>query len=322
MTLQSGHRPNWYHGWNIVGACVLSVIMARGIPVNSFSLFLRGWSLELKVPISTLQLMMAPLALTCAVIAPIIGGFADRYPARWLFGAGLLGTSLLLMAGSAVHSFWQLLAIYALLLPFTLNLSANVVGNPLIARWFVKRRGLALGLSGFGLGLAGIVLPPLIGAIMPDVGWRAIWLGAGLLTALVATPVVVLAMRNRPGERDGQDYVSGDLVQHAGGPEQAKAGVALGIVDVLKRHNFWIVLAAALPVLGLHGGSMQNLAPIAASRGYSQQVAGTLIAILSLSPGRIDLGAGSHFRSSWQSHCPGVSGSRCRHWCHNTRPFE
>ena len=290
---QATEKPTvWYHGWNVVAACVLSVIMARGIPVNSFSLFVHDWSQELQVPISTLQLMMAPLALTCAVIAPIIGGFADKYPARWLYGAGLLGTSLLLLSASAVQSFWQLAAIYALLLPFTLNFSANIVGNPLIARWFVKRRGLALGLAGFGLGLAGMVLPPLIGAIMPDAGWRAIWLGAGVLAAVAVAPAVVLVMRNRPGERDGREYVAaGDSV--ADGPSHGMAADgALGLRAILKRRNFLIVLAATLPVLGVHGASAQNLAPIAASHGHSQQIAGMLIAIMSLAQVVSTLGMG------------------------------
>lgn len=292
MTQTTEKSRSWYHGWNVVAACVLSVIMARGIPVNSFSLFVHQWSQELGVPISTLQLMMAPLALTCAVIAPIIGGLADRYPARWLFAAGLLGTSLLLISASAVQSFWQLMAIYALLLPFTLNLSANIVGNPLIARWFVKRRGLALGLAGFGLGLAGMLLPPLIGAIMPEVGWRVVWLGAGLGAAVIVTPLVVLAMRDLPGERDGFDYVADRAAQHASSPHRASAGGALGVLDVLKRRNFLIVIAAALPVLGLHGGCLQNLAPIAASRGYSQQTAGMLIAVMSFAQVISTLGLG------------------------------
>ena len=52
--------------------------------------------------------------------------------------------------------------------------------------------------------------------------------------------------------------------------------------DVLKRRNFWLLVAVYLPMLALYGACMQNLAPVAASHGLSQQTAGTLLSAFSL----------------------------------------
>src|SRR5580658_7368218 len=81
----------WYYGWNIVAVAILSQIAANGLTYNAFSLFVHDWSKDLHAPISQLQLAVAAMALFAALTAPIIGTFADKYPARRLFAVGLMG---------------------------------------------------------------------------------------------------------------------------------------------------------------------------------------------------------------------------------------
>lgn len=272
----------WYHGWNIVAVCILSQVAANGLTYNAFSLFLRDWSKELHTPISRLQLAVAFMVLPAAVISPMVGALADKYPARRLFVCGLLGMSLFYLAMSTVTAAWQLLALYGLLAPLSLTLSTAVPANALISRWFVRRIGLALGLSAFGIGMAGVLLPPLVAAILPTVGWRMIWRGGGLLIALLIIPLVALVIRNRPTERDGLYYLSSDGT--APRPNAHVSGVGqLSWRAVAGRKNFWLLVAIYLPIMGLYGGCGQNLAPYAASHGLGQQAAGLLISVLSLS---------------------------------------
>lgn len=147
-------RNGWYHGWNIVAACILSTAIANGLTYNCYSLFLRDWSLEL---------------------------------------------------------------------PFALALSASIPTNALISRWFVRRLGLALGLTAFGLGLAGVgaagmgrafglsMLFVPIGALSPFVvaktqettGNYALAL-MGLAVLVIVAGVLSLLLRERSGLRSVQ----------------------------------------------------------------------------------------------------------------------
>src|SRR5579871_2723748 len=52
---ETAPRSGWYHGWNIIGAGVLVQVAVNGLALNSFSLFLHNWSVDLNSPISTLQ---------------------------------------------------------------------------------------------------------------------------------------------------------------------------------------------------------------------------------------------------------------------------
>jgi MFS family permease len=291
-----GSSRGWYHGWNITAVCILSQVAANGLTYNAYSLFLRDWSAELHAPISQLQLPVAAMALVAALIAPFVGSLADRYPARRLLGWGLLGIATFYAAISFVQQAWQILALYGLLVPLALCLSTAITANALISRWFVRRIGLALGLSAFGIGMAGVLLPPVIAAMLPHVGWRGVWRDGGLIVAVLVLPVVVWVARNRPTAAEGAYYLSTDTElgkpQGHGAHGHGAKSSQLGWREVISRRNFWLLVGIYLPMMALNGGVGQNLAPFTVNHGLSQQTAGVLISILSFAHVVATLGFG------------------------------
>jgi len=274
----------WYYGWNVIAIAVLAQIAANGIALNAFSLFLHDWSSELHSPISALQLAIVPMLLISSLLSPLAGILADKFPARWLMGGGLLGIAAFCLLLSAVKATWQVYVLYGTLLPLAVGFSTTVVANALVSRWFVRRIGLALGLTAFGVGLSGALLPPVIGAAMPSVGWRGIFRIASLVIGFVVVPLVLIALRDRPSALEGIHYLSGqgNAHPHRGHGQIGARGGGLGWRDVISRKNFWLLLAVFLPIMAIYGGCTQNLAPIAASHGLNQRSAGTLLSVVSV----------------------------------------
>jgi MFS family permease len=287
QSADSVRQHGWYHGWNIVAVCVLSQVAANGLTYNAYSLFLRDWSAQLHAPISQLQLPIAGMALVAAMLSPMVGALADKYPARRLLGWGLFGMAIFYVAISTATAAWQVVALYAVLAPLALCLSTAVTANALISRWFVRRLGLALGLSAFGIGMAGVLLPPLIAATLPTIGWRMVWRIGALVVAVLVLPLVVAVARNRPTESEGKYYLSSDgrdgKPAGHGHHGHAAKGSQVGWREVAARKNFWLLVAIYLPMMALYGGCAQNLGPYAASHGFTQQTAGNLLSILSFS---------------------------------------
>jgi MFS family permease len=260
---------------------VLSTILVNGLAANSFSLFLHDWSAELHCPISSLLLGMSVMGITIAFVGPFVGVMADKYPIRWVFGIGLAAMTFMAIAMSFITAVWQIQLLYALVLPVAVSFAALIPANAVISRWFVRRLGLAMGLAAFGVSMAGVVLPPIIAWILPLVGWRMIWRIGGLLIGFVFSPIVLLALRDRATEREGLHYMTGESTAtlHHG----AAGKGALSSLEVLARKNFRLLVLAALPMLAAYFACMQNLAPIVASHGLSQRVAGGLLSAFSLS---------------------------------------
>jgi sugar phosphate permease len=209
---------------------------------------------------------------------------ADKRPARLLFAAGLAGISVFCLLMSVVNATWQIWALYGLVFPVSLSLCTSITANAVVSRWFVKRIGLALGITAFGVGIGGAVLPPIIAEVMPAIGWRGVWRAAGLLTAFVVLPLVMWVVRDRPTERDGLDYLSSGhgATRHHGHGHGGGAG-GLRLVDIIKRRNFWLLVVCYLPIVALYGAIQQNMAPIAASHGFDAKVAGMLLLAFSVS---------------------------------------
>jgi MFS family permease len=278
----AGERQvGWYYGWNVVGVCVIAGIAASALPINAFSLFLAGWAADLHVSLSTLQLGIGGCGLGCALVAPLIGLIADKYPGRWLISIGLALMALFCIGISAVTAVWQYIVLYAVLLPVGLTLSTSLLANAVVSRWFVRRLGLALSVTAVGLGMAGVVMPPIVAASMSDLGWRGIWRTGGIIIAVVILPLSIAVLRDRPREKDGTYYLTADGGTAA--PPHSHGGVSdVRWRDIFKRRNFWLLIVVYIPMLALYGGAGQNIAPISTSRGLSPQTAGMLLSLYSV----------------------------------------
>lgn len=272
-------RGWYYYGWNIVAAMVLLRVVANGLTSNSFTLFLKDWSDEFNTPVSSLQLATGIMLCVSSLISPIIGSLGDRYSARLLFGGGLAGMTLFFLTMSLVTSSTQILLLYGIVAAPSLVLLTGAVGGPLITRWFSHRLGLALGLASFGISLAGVFLPPIIGLLLPTIGWRAIWLGAALITGLIIGPIALLIIRDKPTSREGLHYIkdgAGGSSLHTRDPVNASA-----IIDLGRSKKFWVLVGIYLPMLIGSMGVAGNLGPYAAHYGLDRQTAGLLVTVLS-----------------------------------------
>jgi hypothetical protein len=127
----------------------------------------------------------------------VMGYVLDRFgfgvPA--LVGAIMVGSGGLLV--SRIDAAWQLYLIYGIMFGLSGqgSLAAPALAN--IARWFDRRRGMAVGMVSSGTALAGIVWPPIFGLVMAAVGWRDMFFWFGVF-ALCAMLPLCLAVRFKP----------------------------------------------------------------------------------------------------------------------------
>jgi MFS family permease len=192
-------RAPVFYGWVLVATAFVTM----GIVVNSrtaFSLFFPsildefGWSRGLTAATFTTGL------LTSNAFTPFLGVLMDRLGPRVVFPLGLGLMSLGLMLATATREPWHLHLTLGVLVAGASVFVSYMGHSLLLPNWFVRRRGLALGLAFSGVGVGSFVLMPLIQALLGRVGWRgACWLLAGLIVLLVL-PLNAVVPRRRPEE--------------------------------------------------------------------------------------------------------------------------
>ena len=185
-----------YYGWVMVAVAFVTM----GIGVNArtaFSLLFPpiidefGWERGVTAGAFSFGFLVS------AVLTPTLGRIVDRAGPRTVMelGVGLMGVGLLLAPLTSEP--WHLYLTLGVLVgggSVCLGYSGQSLFLP---NWFVRRRGLAMGLAFAGVGVGSIALLPGVQLLIESAGWRAACVAMGLLILVVLAPINLL-LRKRP----------------------------------------------------------------------------------------------------------------------------
>ena len=128
----------------------------------------------------------------------VMGYVLDRHG----FGIPALVGTLMVGAGAIlvcyIDSAWQLYLIYGFMFGLSGqgSLAAPALAN--IGRWYDQRRGMAVGIASSGQALAGIVWPPVLGAVLLAVGWRDMFFWFGVFAICTMLPICIIVRKKPP----------------------------------------------------------------------------------------------------------------------------
>jgi MFS family permease len=154
----------------------------------------------------------------------LMGRLADRFGVLVpvIAGAILLAIGYVL-SGSAVN-LWQF------------SLAQGIIGfgssgsfGPLMAdssHWFVRRRGLAVGLASSGNYISGVIWPPLVQHFISSDGWRSTQIGIGIICIVLILPLALGMRRSAPTH-------TGAEAGHAQEGERASLGISSNALMIL-----------------------------------------------------------------------------------------
>ena len=111
------------------------------------------------------------------VVGFLIGPRIDRFGARpiMLTAAAVCIPSLILM--SQVDHYWQYLIVRGVFLLTSASVAGFLVLSIAVSKWFVVKRGQALGWTSMGVSMAGLVWPSFaVAALIDPLGWRTAWI--------------------------------------------------------------------------------------------------------------------------------------------------
>lgn len=180
----------------------------------------------------------------------VMGYVLDRFGfgVTATIGTTMIGSGAILV--SRIDAAWQLHLIYFVMfgLAGQGSLVAPAMAN--IARWFDRRRGMAVGLVAGGQTLAGIVWPMVFGGLIGGVGWRQLYLWFGVF-ALVVLPPVCWLVRHKPPVLTGSGRAGAGAPAGAATPRARPALSSWAITGLLCAAITGCCVAMALPLAHL-----------------------------------------------------------------------
>ncbi len=269
-----GPLPRIFYGWWIVLAAFLNLFFAVGIIFYGFPVFYPAFVHSLGFSRAQVtQGFLLGFLFAGLPFGLLAGTLIDRIGARWviLSGIGFIGLPLILMG--RMTSFWQ----YELLCIVEVvgySLAGPIANQVLISQWFHAMRGRAMGYAYLGLGLGGVVSPPLASWLIRGFGWRHALEIIGSAIIAVLLPVGFWITRSTPAQMgllpDGTSAAADHTVQPG----------SSGVSAALRTPSFWLILAGATLVLGAINAVIQHFILFLKDQGYSTPAAAHLLSIL------------------------------------------
>jgi len=272
-----------YFGWWLVGAAFTAQLISVGAQNYVFGTFQTPMTEELGWTRSQFVLARLIGMALFAVTGLFIGSYVDRHGGRRLMRVGITVLATAMVLQSYVQELWQWWFLNGVVLTSGAAMTGNLVVNVTLSKWFVEKRGRAVGWASMGVSFAGILITPLASLLIDEVGWRSAWRLLAVAAVLVIVPISFL-MRRTP--EDHGLYPDGKTAEEVaqGGGERAARDFASSMTRgqaVRTRAFYFIVFAFGLGILSI-GTVLINGIPFMENAGYSRTTGALMITIASI----------------------------------------
>lgn len=240
-----------HYSWVILAVTFIAIIVA-GIIRSSSGIFIDPFEVEFGWDRPTISFAFAVCLFLYGLSGPFMAAFVDVFGLKrmMLYSMALLTVGLGLTY--VIKSEWQLILIWGVMLGVGSGLFLTVLSTQVANRWFVKRRGLAVGILTAATATGQLILLPVLASIVDSYSWRAAISFIFILSILMLV-VIAIFMKNRPQDIGmtpyGQEELEGEFSTTATNQNPFKMAIN-SLLEGLKAKEFWL-LAGSFFICGL-----------------------------------------------------------------------
>lgn len=263
-----------YYGWVILAIGTLGGIMTSPGQTYAFSAFLDHFIADLDLSRSLVSTLYTVGTLTASFVLPYIGRQFDQRGARIMVALMSLLLGLACFYMSLVRNA-VMLGIGFFLLRQLGQGSLSLVSKNAINLWWVRRRGMAMGIGGVVGALLSGLFPYLINTLIPLYGWRFTYVILGAMLVLIMLPIGWIFVRDRPEDHGLQP----DGIDANGkGDEKSSAPIENNWTraQALRTSSFWLTAAGLASMSMLNTGLTFHLFSVFADSGLSSAMAASV----------------------------------------------
>lgn len=242
MPLSIGKGSRIFYGWILAAVLLLMLSISVGTSIYMYSVIAGGLEQELGASRLLLMTGSTGFVLMLGLCSPLTGRLLDRYSCRAVMsgGAVVMGSGFILMALS--KQAWLAIGSYIFLISIGTATLGYLTMATLISRWFVRYRGLVIGIVSLGTQLGGFIYPSIFATAMEAYSWRMAMAGMGALIIIIAPLISWLTIIDRPEDigqnADGAITDSSPDERPASQPTPPK----LSIMKLLSQRNFLLLI--------------------------------------------------------------------------------
>ena len=276
-----------FPGWWIVAACVgvnffLSISFYQGFQAFFLPMLHEfGWSrTEISAAFSLRQ-------LEAGFMSPVVGILCDRFSPRTIILCSVVTAGLGIVLLGTVNSLWTFYLAFLLAAGGASGASHGISWAMIIANWFRRRRGSAMGIAFLGPVIGG-PCTILVVLLEEAVGWRTAAMVLGVVVWATCVPLALMA-RTRPEPYgftpDGAPAPTAPPPGAASVPPLYDAEAGLGTRQALRSRAFWLLtVVLGVQSLGV-SGVLVHVIPLFETKGFSTREGAVVLGLIFLFSG-------------------------------------
>ncbi len=273
-------RTRVHPAWIVAAVAFLALVGAAGFRAAPSVLMLPleeefGWTR------TELSLAVTVNLLLYGLMAPFAAALMARFGLRKVTSAALV----LVAAGAGLSVFatspWMLVVTWGIMIGLGTGSMALVFAATVADQWFVRRRGLVVGILTAGSATGQLAFLPFIAILVTEQGWRhaSLLVAAG---ALLVVPLVLVFLRNTPADLGTTPFGAPEGWQPTARESGNAAGIAVRTLGrASKVRTFW-ALVAGFAICGATTNGLvgTHFIPSAHDHGMPETTAAGLLALV------------------------------------------
>lgn len=275
-----GKNQKIFWGWYIVGGA----FAVMGINYGSrycFGVFLKPMAAEFGLSRSVISIAAAINMLVYSFCAIFVGRMLDRIAPRWIITAGALIAACGYVLTGFVKTPLGLYISYGLMVGLGAGGMGVVACSSSVGKWFITKRGVAIGIASMGISLGTALLTPLAGYIVIMFNWRFGLITLSFIMLFIGVFVSQTLMRKTNPEAYGL-LPDGDRTIITTQVSVAQTIHKVSTMTLFKDSRFWtLAICQGLAVMISMAVFVHQVA-YATDNGIDKMAAATSLAAISL----------------------------------------
>ena len=273
----------FYYGWVVVGAAGTAVFARMAPNITTLTIFILPLSAEFGWSRTLISGSVSVGALAALVLSPAVGWCIDRFGARPVLVVSVLvlGLAMTSMAWATVPLTFYIAFASARVVFHT---SAPIGASTVSARWFIKKRGRAIGIVFLCGAIGGLVFTMLSAQMIEHFSMKTAWIVIGLVVFGVSVAPSLLLVIERPedmgllpdNENPSVAVEERDLLSPV---EENHENDSWTFPEAAKTKAFWMLFFAGMAMFCVNTGTNVHIGAYYLDQGLTLTVAAVAISI-------------------------------------------
>jgi len=273
----------FYYGWVVVGAAGTAVFARMAPNITTLTIFILPLSAEFGWSRTLISGSVSVGALAALVLSPAVGWCIDRFGARPVLVVSVLvlGLAMTSMAWATVPLTFYIAFASARVVFHT---SAPIGASTVSARWFIKKRGRAIGIVFLCGAIGGLVFTMLSAQMIEHFSMKTAWIVIGLVVFGVSVAPSLLLVIERPedmgllpdNENPSVVVEERDLLSPV---EENHENDSWTFPEAAKTKAFWMLFFAGMAMFCVNTGTNVHIGAYYLDQGLTLTVAAVAISI-------------------------------------------